>query len=737
MASKDYVVKEVEIDLQSYWLVLKRRWLIALAVAAITTASAVAVATMQKKMYKAQAKLLFSSSSQASSLVGLEGSPRELKALTNRDDPLDTQVEVFRSIPIAEQVIQRLQLKDDEGNLLEPEALLAGLSAAGVPGTDVLQVTYQSTDPELAASVVNTSMDVYIQNDIQVERAAAVSAQEFIAAQLPKSETEVDKAESALRQFKEENRIVDLDVESRNTVEVLSNLDNSLTELRSQLADSTARSADIQNNLKLNSREAYSVGLVSESPGVQEILVQLQAVQSQLAIAQTRYEETHPEITNIRSQEDALLFLLQQRVSLALGDNQLTLPANDLQAGDLEQGLIADFLRLEAERSGLAQQVEELSGARSTQQARALILPGLEKQQRELERTLNAAQSTYETLLENLQQARVLENQNVGNARVVSAARVPKKSVSPSTKLYLLAGGVTGLLLGVMAAFLADLVDRSVKSVREGQELYGYPLLGVIPAWRSLNSSTATDREDPTVVVREPQTVPVIESYQALQANLKFSSLDKPLQTIAVTSAVAGEGKSEVVANLALTLAQLGSLVLIVDANIRSPSQHHVWNISELQGLSNFAAGQLGLKDAIVKKEPNLHVLTAGTIPPNPLAVLESKKMATLIDISEKAYDYIIIDTPAIVGLADTLTLAKMTDGVLVVMQPGLADADGIKTARAMLMQSKQRVLGIVANGIDVGSKPDRYFYHNQEYIDSRSQKNSLVPIEENGHVEV
>ncbi|MEM9164809.1 MAG: polysaccharide biosynthesis tyrosine autokinase, partial [Cyanobacteria bacterium P01_F01_bin.4] len=352
--------------------------------------------------------------------------------------------------------------------------------------------------------------------------------------------------------------------------------------------------------------------------------------------------------------------------------------------------------------------------------------PGLEKRQRELERQLNAAQSTYETLLENLQQAQVLENQNVGNARVVSPALVPESPIAPSAKLYLLAGGFVGLLLGIMAAFLVDLIDRSVKTVREGQDLYEYPLLGVIPAWKKLARLPSKESDIPAVLVREPQPVPIVEAYQALQANLKFSYLDKPLKTIAITSSVAGEGKSEVVANLALTLAQLGHLVLVVDADMRNPIQHHIWDVPNLQGLSNVVAGQLPLKKAIIRKEPNLHVLPVGVIPPNPLAILESKQISALLRECEKVYDYIIVDTPAILGLADTLTLGRVTDGMLVVMQPGMVDFDSINEARTLLSQSQQKVLGLVANGIKVKSKSDRYFYYNQEYVISQNQENLL-----------
>lgn len=725
MKSKDYFAQELEIDLQKYWLVLKRRWLLAMTVCGLTTALAALAVSAKKPIFEAQAKLLFESN-QTSSLIGLEGASKELKALTSQDSPLDTQVEIFRSIPIAQQVIAKLQITDSEGELLKPSALLENLRVKGIPGTDVLQIGYVSPDPDLAAAVVNTVMDIYIQNDIQVNRAAALSAQEFIAAQLPETEAEVSAAESELRVFKEANSIVDLDEESKNTVEVLSELDNTLTVLRSDLADSTAQFAEIQQKLRLNPQEAYAVGLVSESPGVQEVLLQLQVVESQLSLEQARYEEKHPAIANIRRQETALNTLLQQRIGTALGDNQSALPADDLQAGTLEQGLITEYLRLEAERSGLAQRLEQISGAQTTQQARAQSLPGLEKRQRELERQLNAAQTTYETLLENLQQAQVIENQNVGNARVVSPALVPENPIAPSQKLYIAAGLFIGGLLGISAAFLVDFIDRSIKTVRQGQDLYEYPLLGVIPAWKRLPRSSARDQETPAVLVREPQPVPIVEAYQALQANLKFSYLDKPLKTITVTSSVAGEGKSEVAANLALTLAQLGHLVLVIDANMRNPIQHHIWDIANLQGLSNVIAGQLALKAAIIRKEPNLHVLPVGVIPPNPLALLESKQISAILRECEKVYDYIIIDTPSISGLTDTLTLGRNTDGILLVMQPGLTDIDSISSTRVMLSQSQQKVLGLVANGIKVKSKPDRYFYYNQEYLISQTQDSVL-----------
>ncbi|NEP17594.1 MAG: CpsD/CapB family tyrosine-protein kinase [Leptolyngbya sp. SIO4C1] len=139
--------------------------------------------------------------------------------------------------------------------------------------------------------------------------------------------------------------------------------------------------------------------------------------------------------------------------------------------------------------------------------------------------------------------------------------------------------------------------------------------------------------------------------------------------------------------------------------------------------MSNVVAGQLPLKQAIFAKEPSLHVLPVGVIPPNPLAILESKQLAALLQECAKVYDYIIIDTPPVLGLADTLTLGRNTDGLLLVMQPGLVDIDSINATKTLITQSQQKVLGLVANGVKVTSKPDRYFYYNQEYVIRQNQE--------------
>lgn len=215
-----------------------------------------------------------------------------------------------------------------------------------------------------------------------------------------------------------------------------------------------------------------------------------------------------------------------------------------------------------------------------------------------------------------------------------------------------------------------------------------------------------------------------------LQANLKFLSSDKALQVIVVTSSVPKEGKSTVSANLAASMAQLGHQVLLVDADMRRPSQHHIWELTNAEGLSDVIVGQAEFKAAVSQVMPKLDVLTAGVIPPNPMALLDSKRMTGLIENFAETYDFVIIDTPPLLAAADALTLGKMTDGVLLVARPGIADYPSAAVANDLLVRSGQNVLGLVANGVIVENESDSYFYYVKEYYvedDSTIRKPSKV----------
>jgi capsular exopolysaccharide synthesis family protein len=494
----------------------------------------------------------------------------------------------------------------------------------------------------------------------------------------------------------------------------ISNLESQIAKAQVDLTNTTTRSAALRNQLGMNSQQATALSTLSQSRGVQKVLEDLQAVQSQLELERSRFLEDAPIIVNLKSKEAQLKALLQERITQVLGTQQQPGDGN-LQIGDLQQNLIEEFVKSEVERLVLTNQLTALARVEAISKQRANVIPQLEQSQQDLEREVEAAQATYETLLKKLQEVRITEQQNVGNAQITQVALDPEKPLSPKKRLNFGLGGVVGILLAVVTALVLDARDTSIKTVREARELLGYTLLGIIPNFEKIDKvgSRSKDREGatPKIPVKDTPRSLISETYRMLYANLKFLGSDKEVRVIAVTSAVPKEGKSTVCANLGLAIAQLGFKVLLVDADMYHPSQHKFWELSNTVGLSNIIVEQLELKTAIAKAMPNLYVLTSGVLPPNPLALLNSRRMASLIEDFSQSYDFVIIDTPPLSAAADARILSAMTDGMLMVVQPKLVDSASAIAAKELLDQSGQNVLGMVINGVNPENEPDSYFY--------------------------
>ncbi|MBW4658265.1 MAG: polysaccharide biosynthesis tyrosine autokinase [Drouetiella hepatica Uher 2000/2452] len=725
-----------EIDIQRYWLVLKRQWLPATGVFSLVVALASLLALLQKPIYQAEGELLFKTN-RASSMTGLSGDIGQLESLGIQNNPLDTQAEIVRSTPVLQQVIEILDLKDEEGNLLSPSDLESQLKVKGVAGTDVLQISYRSHDPRRSAAVVNEIINVFIEKNIQSNRAEAAAARDFIAQQLPITETAARAADSALRQFKESNGVIVLQEEATQSVQAIAKLGDEVAQAQAQLSDVTAQAEQLRTRIGIDPQRVVAFTALTQAPGVKETLTQLQEAQGQLAVEQTRYRDGYPTIANLERKITALQALLRDRVEQVVGSGQ-AVPIGGLQVGELQQSLIADLVRFESQRSGLIRRIATLSDTQAAYRQRASNLPSLEQTQRELERKLQASQTTYETLLTKLQEIQVAENQNIGNARVVSSASLPEKSVSADKRLIIAGGGVVGLLLALAVAFTLDLSDRSVKTVREARELFGFTLLGIIPIFgKSGKPTSLEERLIPRVVVKDSPFSATAGVYQMLQANLKFLSSDNPLQSIIVTSSVPQEGKSEVAANLAAVIAQVGRRVLLVDSDLRHPIQHHIWQLTNASGLSNVIVNQTSLDVSIQNVLPNLDVLSSGVVPPNPVALLDSKRMAFLMDTFSQTYDLVIFDAPPLSGIADAAILGKMADGILLVVRPGTVDSTSAQLAKEFLLQTNQNILGMVINRVNVNNEPDSYFYHAGEHEPNltSSATEPQVPIEQNSLV--
>ncbi|MFP4253150.1 MAG: GumC family protein [Halothece sp.] len=694
------VEQEDYIDLQQYWMALKRRWFYAVLVFASTVGLAAAYSLQQEPIYQAKARLLHQGNdSESISLPGLDGNPR-------RESKLENQIEIIKSSSIAEQVIDRLDLRNDEGEVLTSGSLLSNLTVEPLRDTDILEISYDSPNPEEAAQVVNEVIKAYRESNIKINRAQATAEREFIEGQLPEIQEELEGEEEQLRQFKEENNVIALSEEAGSTVNILSELDQQIIQAQASLDDSRTRIEQLTQRLGLPPERAMVASSLSESEAVQDVLKEYQELEAELAEKRSRYQPDHPVIKSLEENRAALASLLEERVNNVL---QEELPAEEisgdfnLQLSSMKIDLVQDLVDAEINYSAQRSKIEGLREEQQQYKNRKDTFPKLEQRQQRLQRQLETSQSTYEALLERLQQVRIQENQKQGNARIVEAASIPKNPISPQIMLNLALGGILGAMLGIATALIIDARDRTLKTVQEIKDRLGYTLLGSIPL---------LGKQASMLPMQDQPRSAVSEAFRMLQANLKFSQVDEKLKVIVLTSAVPNEGKSTVTANLGLALAELGNRVLIVDGDMRRPSQHQVWEEPNSVGLSNVLVDQSDISTVAKEVHPNLELLTAGAPPPNPIALLESQRLADLLDKCSQAYDYVLIDTPPIAVGADAALLGKLAQGTLLVVRPSVADLTSVDNTKEMLQRSGQPVLGMVINGVNPSDEPDSYYYY-------------------------
>jgi polysaccharide biosynthesis transport protein len=714
---------EEYIDLKQYWLILRRRWLPA-ALVTISVAGLTALATfLMKPVYEAEGEVLLrKDASVASSLSS--GTLGALDSLTQKTNPVATEAEILKSEPIVVETIQSLHLTDKNNKPLKREDFLKKLTIKNAKETDILSILYQSTDPRQAATVVNKVIEIYRTKNLERSRSQATSARKFIETQIPKAERDVKRYEVAIRQFKDKSKIVSLKEEAKVAVEGVGELQKTLTESQGKLADAQARSQSLRNQAGLSPQQGLRVNALSQSPAVQKVLADLQETERALKTALTTLQPGHPQIQDLESKKAGLQAQLKTQMSQVVGgaSGSITPALGNIQAGQTQQSLSESLLKVEVERLGFQNQVDSLQKAQTAYRQRNALLPRLEQIQRELERNLTLAETTYGALRKGLQEFSIAENKNVGNTDIIAPATVPEEPISPKVLLNLAIGTIMGLLLGIGTALLLEALDNSVKTVKEDQDIFDLTVLGTIPTMEGSEKVNvkSLERTRPQLPVRDEPRSAVSEAYRMLQANLKFLSSDNPPRAITMTSSVPQEGKSTTTANLALVLAEMGHKVLLVDADLRRPSQHQIWELPNSVGLTNILVEPGKWSGSVRSENEHLDIITAGVIPPNPVRLLDSQRMAHLIGEWRELYDFVLIDAPPLAVASDALLVAQMTDGLLMVARPGVLNSPSAETAKAALAKvsgeetgsKRVTILGLVMNGVIPENEPDSYYYY-------------------------
>jgi polysaccharide biosynthesis transport protein len=631
-------------------------------------------------------------SDRQSSLTGVGGKIGTLESLKREATPLDTQAIVLRSSPLRSQVIAQLKLRDAQDQALPPAALPVEVEV--MVGTDVLQVKFEDANADRAAAVVNQLMAVYIAQNRRLNTGEAAEAKRLIEQELSPAQVALDRAARALQQFRSARQIVVLDKEATATVDQLQQLTQQIQVTQTQLADARAQQATLQAQITQTPAAALQAAALSQTPAIQTALADWRQAQIKLDVERTRYRSTHPTVKQLEQEVATRSANLQQRIREVTPAGQ-PVTAGQLQVSPLEQKLITDAAQLQVRRDGLAQQLAALQSMQAGAVDRRQAFPTFLKQETDLKQQFELAQKHYNSLQSKVSEIRLAEIQSVANARVIQPA-VP--SLTPSYQarnLLLLAGFGAAVCGGVAAAFLADMVDRHLHTTEEIRAMLPHTLLGLIPRF----SATALG---PKVTMDDAPADFTQEAFRLLQTNLKFLNPDCQSQTIVVSSALPHEGKSTISAHLAATLAQSGQRVLLIDADWRSPTQQHLWDLVNGVGLSHWVMDAVAAASVVQPVMDNLDIMTAGVMPPNSTTFLESAACGDHLKALAPRYDYVLIDAPPLLGSADAVILSQKADGLLLVARLGAVDDRSARAVQELLQRSGTTVLGLVVNHVNL-----------------------------------
>ncbi|MGD0906074.1 MAG: polysaccharide biosynthesis tyrosine autokinase [Candidatus Acidiferrales bacterium] len=583
-------------------------------------------------------------------------------------------------------------------SLQRPRALgafLGSLSVKRVPSSRLLDVTFEATDPALAARVVNAHLNNFIEQNFRSRFEAATQASNWLAGQLNEMKIKVENAEDARLAYERNNQIWTIDEKNDISTQKLADLNKQLTDAQ---ADRINKEAVYQ---LAQSGNYDAIAAVRDSQVIQDILKQQTTLTAQYADAVNQYGPKFPKVVRIQAQLKDLDQLIT-REKLNIG-NQVE----------------ADY-RGARQRELLLQQALDQQKQETNQTAEKLVQYNI------LNREAEANKQLYDGMLQKLKEAGISAGLRSSNIRIVDPALIPNGPSRPNKTRNIFLSILVGLIGGVGLALLREYLDNTVKTPDDIERLARLPSLAVVPA---LSNSTGKRGgrfskllKTPVVAAKEgraelishnmPQSQ-MSEAFRALRTSLLLSQADHPPQVILMTSALPREGKTTAAVNLAVTLAQLGDKTLLVDADLRKPGINRALSLVDGKhaGLSSYLAGVSSL-DLITVPHPaitNLAAIPTGPIPPNPADLLSSRRLTELIAELRGRYKFVVIDSPPIMAATDAVILSVLVDGVLMVVRSGETPKEAFTRTRDLLAGVKCHMLGVVLNAVDASS-PDYYY---------------------------
>lgn len=691
-------------------LLWRRKWLI-LAITAMLVSSVALWTYRQRPLYLASASLIVDQ--QMPQVLGnvqevVDISPNAYRETQNY---METQVTVACSAAVLRGAAERLNLPrldefwpvERKGGYRGPRdldaatALLSGMVGCSARRkASIIDVTVTHGSATLAAQLATSVAQAFIDHNMEHKLSATTSAMHWLAQRAEELKSKLEAAEAQLYAYRKEHDLISVTLEDRQSLQSdeLRALSARLNEVRNERITLTAKVEQLKS-LRLGEVAAVPALPILRAPLLQELKLTLFRARGVYRELGERYGDKHPKaLAQLGRVRQAERDLRQEIDSLIVGTQR------ELSEARRSETMLRDAIG-ESKRDAFA------TNARMMQYFR-------------LQRNAENARSVYQMLLSRMSEGDLTSKLRANNVRLLESATVPALPIYPRKRFNLLASLFFGLLLGVGLAFVLKLLDTRLTSTEDVQAA-GLVYLGALPPVEGVEAGSEASLA-PGARVRElvAQQFPMAraaEECRAIRTNLAFSSPDKRLKTLLVTSSGTGEGKTLFATNLALTTAQQGARVLLVDADMRRGRAHKVFGVPARDGLTQAlmhgcerCGGECDA-DHLIKQtgHPNLSLLTRGVPAPNPAELCHSERFRRLLDALKERFDLIIFDSPPVAAVTDAVVLSTYVDGTVLVARAGLTAKGVLKEAQRRLVDVGAPLLGCVVNGLDaIGS---RYTY--------------------------
>jgi capsular exopolysaccharide synthesis family protein len=556
------------------------------------------------------------------------------------------------------------------------------LTVNDVRGTDLIEVSFTTPSPSLSAFLAAAHTQAYLDTNDEARRATDVTAKDFLGQQMREARERVERAQESLRRFAAEHPDIAVSEEDKTQSQRVQDVSGLLTKVETDRMR-------LETRVKfLSGADRDALAYFLDKPDVQKLYLELMDLQAQQAAMSNDLGPKHPDMAALLRQKA----IVEEQLDAAVAK----------QTRGVREHLAASVQRETALREKLADL-----------EAQGVAVRDLGARYEFLKNDVDTARQLHASLLKQQLETQVNSQLAPSNVRVLERAEVPTRPSKPNVPLNLALGLLGGVVVAVGAAFASEYFDSSVKSTEEAEELLHLPTLATIPnfalAHRSAYGHALTNGgtrgrgaagSERLVVTHEPRSV-VAEAFRTLRTAVLFSTPNAAPKLILVTSAAASEGKTVNCLNLAATLAESGSRVLLVDVDLRHPSCHRAFGLENTTGLSNFLAGHVGLEEIVHRlDEPRLWFVPAGPTPPNPAELVGSTRMQEMMELARDDFDFVILDSPPVAPVSDALVLARASDGVVLVVKGQDTPKDVVRRARDQLSLTGAHLLGTVVNNV-------------------------------------